>query len=250
LLNNAAKYTEPGGHIGLTVEPHNGELVLRVKDTGIGITTNMLSRIFEPFVQSDRVLHHSQGGLGIGLTLVRSLVEMHGGSVQAHSDGPGRSSEFIVCLPALSGRENTASVRRAGESARPAGARPKQRILVVDDNLDAAESLALMLRLEGHEVRVAHDGSTALATVEADPPDVVFLDIGMPVMDGYEVARRLRQQPGLDHVLLVALTGWGQEEDRQRSQEAGFDHHLTKPAEPEAVHQLLASAKVLAAGSS
>ena len=244
LLNNAAKYTDQGGHIWLAAEQENGELVLRVKDTGMGLPAEMLSSIFEPFVQSDRVLHRSQGGLGIGLTLVRSLVEMHGGKVQAHSDGPGRGSEFIVRLPTLLQKESGRSKRTADGSNEPVLATsPKRRIVVVDDNVDAAESLAMLLRLEGHDVRVAHDGPAALAAVDADPPDIMFLDIGMPVMNGYEVAQRLRQRPGLENLLLVAMTGWGQDEDRRRSQEAGFDHHMVKPAEPAALQQLLATRK-------
>jgi PAS domain S-box-containing protein len=240
LLNNAVKYTDHGGHIWLTAEQQGSELILRVRDTGVGIAADMLARIFEPFVQSDRVLHHSQGGLGIGLTLVRSLVEMHGGTVQAQSDGPGKGSEFVVCLPVFCQQQQIGGVTAADEGSEPARATPKRRILVVDDNVDAAESLAMLLRLEGHDVRVAHDGPAALAAVEADPPDIVFLDIGMPVMNGYDVAMLLRQRPGLEHLQLVAMTGWGQEEDRRRSQEAGFNHHLVKPADPEALHQLLA----------
>jgi PAS domain S-box-containing protein len=240
LLNNAAKYTDHGGRIRLSAGQEGGELVLRVKDDGVGISADVLGHIFEPFVQSDRVLHHSQGGLGIGLTLVRSLVEMHGGSVDAHSDGPGKGSEFVVRLPALSPKEKAGGVRPQDGSRKPVGATPQRRILVVDDNVDAAESLAILLRIEGHDVRVAHDGPAALEAVEADPPDLVFLDIGMPVMNGYDVAQRLRQRPGLEHLLLVAMTGWGQEEDRRRSHEAGFDHHLVKPADPEALRHLVA----------
>jgi signal transduction histidine kinase len=240
LLNNAAKYTDHGGHIGLSARQEDGELVLRVRDTGVGILAEMLPHIFEPFVQSDRVLHHSQGGLGIGLTLVRRLVEMHGGSVTAHSEGPGKGSEFVVRLPALSHKQPIPGARAAGEGGEAVGTAPKRRILVVDDNVDAAESLALLLRLAGHDVRVAHDGAAALAAVEPDPPDLVFLDIGMPVMNGYDVARRLRERIGMENLVLVAVTGWGQEEDRRRSQEAGFDHHLIKPVEPEALHKLLA----------
>jgi PAS domain S-box-containing protein len=243
LLNNAVKYTDHGGHIWLSARKEGSALVLRVKDTGVGIAVDMLSGIFEPFVQSDRVLHHSQGGLGIGLTLVRSLVEIHGGTVTAHSEGAGKGSEFIVRLPALWPNQQSTGVRAAGEGGEPVGAVPRRRILVVDDNVDAAESLAMLLRMQGHDVRVAHDGSAALAAVEADSPDAVFLDIGMPVMDGYDLAQRLRQQPGLENLLLVAMTGWGQEEDRRRSQQSGFDHHLVKPVDPETLRQLLARPK-------
>jgi signal transduction histidine kinase len=240
LLNNAAKYTDQGGHIGLSARREASELVLRVRDTGEGIAPDMLTCIFEPFVQADRVLHQSQGGLGIGLTLVRRLVEMHGGTVAAHSDGPGKGSEFVVRLPALLPKQPIGAEGSAGERGESVGAARQRRILVVDDNVDAAESLAILLRLLGHDVRVAHDGPAGLAAVEAAPPDLVFLDIGMPVMNGYEVAQRLRQRPGPDHVVLVAVTGWGQEEDRRRSREAGFDHHLVKPVEPEALRQVLA----------
>jgi CheY-like chemotaxis protein len=244
LLNNAAKYTDHGGHIWLFAVQEDSELVLQVRDTGVGIASDLLGRIFEPFVQADRVLHQSQGGLGIGLTLVRRLVEMHGGSVTVHSEGPGKGSEFTVRLPALSPRQSKRGPRAADEVSGPVGAAPQRRILVVDDNVDAAESLAMLLRMEGHDVRVAHDGPTALAAVEADPPDLVFLDIGMPVMNGYDVAQQIRQQPGLEKLVLVAMTGWGQEEDRRRSKEAGFDHHLVKPAEPESLRQLLAGESV------
>ncbi len=213
---------------------------MRVRDNGVGIAADMLTRIFEPFVQSDRVLHHSEGGLGIGLTLVRSLVEMHGGSVTAHSDGQGKGSEFIVRLPALSQKQPVTVAKTAREEGESLGAVPQRRILVVDDNVDAAESLAMLLRTEGHDVRVAHDGPAALAAIDADPPDLVFLDIGMPVMSGYEVAQRLRQRPGLQNLQLVAMTGWGQEEDRRRSQEAGFDQHLVKPVELDVLRKLLA----------
>jgi CheY-like chemotaxis protein len=240
LINNAAKYTDHGGHIWLSARPEGGELVLRVRDTGVGIAPDMLARIFEPFVQADRVLDQSQGGLGIGLTLVRRLVEMHGGTVTAHSEGPGKGSEFVVRLPALSPQNPLPGARTVGEGGEPVRTAPQRRILVVDDNVDAAESLALLLRMDGHDVRVAHDGPAALAAVEADAPDFVFLDIGMPVMNGHDVARRLRQRPGLENLVLVAMTGWGQEEDRRRSQEAGFDRHLVKPAEPKALRQLLA----------
>jgi two-component system CheB/CheR fusion protein len=239
LLNNASKYTDQGGHIWLSAKHEGNDIVLRVKDTGMGVPADMLSRIFEPFVQSDRVLHHSQGGLGIGLTLVRSLVEMHGGTVSAHSDGPGKGTELVVHLPILSEKSNSEPIGTADQESQPPGATRKRRIVVVDDNVDAAESLALLLRLEGHDVRVAHDGPAALAAVDAHRPDIVLLDIGMPVMNGYEVAQRLRQQPGLEQLVLVAMTGWGQEEDRRRTKEAGFDHHLVKPAEPDVLNELL-----------
>jgi CheY-like chemotaxis protein len=164
---------------------------------------------------------------------------MHGGTVTAHCDGPGKGSEFVVRLPAVSQQQEPGGETAVSEGSEQVGAAPHRHILVVDDNVDAAESLALLLRLKDHDVRVAHDGPAALASVEADPPDLVFLDIGMPVMSGYDVAQRLRQRPGLKSLVLVAMTGWGQEEDRRRSLDAGFDHHLVKPVEPDALHQLL-----------
>jgi PAS domain S-box-containing protein len=237
LLNNAAKYTEEGGRIGLTVEAAPAQAVLRVRDSGVGIPADLLPRVFDLFTQGDRSLARSEGGLGIGLTLVRSLVEMHGGSVEARSEGPGKGSEFVVRLPAL--RVSPARTETAdGPSRCQARAR---RVLVVDDSPDAADSLALWLKIEGHEVRTAPDGPTALEAAAAFRPEVIFLDIGLPRMDGYEVARRLRGQLGLRDATLIAVTGYGQEEDRRRAEEAGFDAHLVKPADPEALERLLAA---------
>ncbi|HEY7312421.1 MAG TPA: PAS domain-containing protein [Gemmataceae bacterium] len=247
LLNNAAKYTDPGGRIWLTAQRIGGEVVLRVRDTGIGIAPTMLSRIFDLFVQAERRLDRSQGGVGIGLTLVKKLVELHGGTVEAHSAGPGRGSEFVVRLPAAP-EGATAARGGAGSEAAVSASVPSRRVLVVDDNVSAADSIALLLQLAGHEVRVAYDGPTALLITQAFRPRVVLLDIGMPGMDGYEVARRLRQQPRLQPLLLVALTGWGHDEDKRRSKEAGFDYHLVKPTKPEAVRQLLADPKLSAPG--
>ncbi len=238
LLNNAAKYTDAGGQVRLTAERDGGEVVLRVRDTGIGIAPEMLPKIFDLFVQADRRMDRSQGGVGIGLTLVKKLVELHGGRVAAHSRGLGQGSEFVVRLPATSDpAEPGGGEAGNGESARLA----RCRVLVVDDNLDAADSLGLMLQLGGQQVRVAYDGPTALLVAQAFGPQVVFLDIGMPGMDGYEVAGRLRRLPKGEATLLVALTGWGQDTDRRRSAEAGFDHHLVKPVEPAALQTLLAS---------
>jgi signal transduction histidine kinase/DNA-binding response OmpR family regulator len=227
LLNNAAKYTEEGGRIVLTLDREGGEAVIRVQDTGVGIPPEMLSAVFDLFTQVDRSLDRSQGGLGVGLTLVRRLVEMHGGVVEAHSEGLGQGAEFVVRLPALTGAAAPPPVG----NARPASASGSLRILLVDDNTDGAESLATLLRLAGHETRVAHDGPEALGTAADFRPQVVVLDIGLPGMDGYEVARRLRADPKLGMVVLVAVTGYGRDRDRQRSREAGFDHHLVKPVE-------------------
>jgi signal transduction histidine kinase/CheY-like chemotaxis protein len=240
LLNNAAKYTEPGGAIRLAVERARGDAVVRVRDTGIGMPPEVLARAFDLFVQGDRGLARSEGGLGIGLTLVRSLVEMHGGTVTAHSDGPGQGSEFVARLPALPNGAGPTSPPR--EQAGPAG--QSRRVLVVDDNRDSADSLALLLRLAGHAVQVAYDGRAALEAARAAPPEAVLLDIGLPGMDGYAVARRLREELGAQRVLLVAISGYGQEDDRVRSREAGFDHHLVKPVDPDAVRALLADRSV------
>jgi PAS domain S-box-containing protein len=242
LLNNSAKFTAGAGRITLTAAREGEEVVLRVRDTGIGIPADMLAQIFEPFVQGDRSLDRARGGLGIGLTLVRRLVDLHGGRVEAHSAGPGQGSEFVVRLPALQPAARADGAGAEGGQAGPGPRAPSRRVLVVDDNVDAAESLALALRLAGHDVRVAHDGPSALDAARAARPDVVLLDLGMPVMDGYEVARRLRREPGLDGVRLVALTGWGQEEDRRRTREAGFDGHLVKPVEVDIIQAVLAEA--------
>jgi PAS domain S-box-containing protein len=241
LLNNAAKYTDPGGHVRLSAEMEGSEVVLRVRDSGIGIAPDMLPRIFDLFVQAERHLDRSQGGVGIGLTLVKRLVELHGGRVEAHSAGPGQGSEFVVRLPAASERGERGEGAAAGSEAPRV---PRRRVLVVDDNPDAADSFALLLRLAGQDVRTAYDGPSALARAEEFRPELVFLDIGMPGMDGYELARRLRAHPDLEGVGLVALTGWGQEEDRRRSQEAGFDRHLVKPVEPKMLGELLAGLKL------
>ncbi len=240
LLNNAAKYTPPKGQIRLTVERQDGAVVIRVQDTGIGIPAAMLSQIFEMFTQVDRSSDRSQGGLGIGLTLVKRLVEMHGGTVTAQSEGPGRGSAFTLHLPLVDVEK-----RRAQDDARQAPQGPACRILVVDDNVDAAESLSMMLRLSGHEVRAAHGGPSAIDQAATFRPDAVLLDIGMPGMNGYETGRRLRELPGLDKAVLIALTGWGQEEDRQRSKEAGFHAHLVKPVDPGALEGLLASLQAI-----
>jgi CheY-like chemotaxis protein/anti-sigma regulatory factor (Ser/Thr protein kinase) len=237
LLNNAAKYTEEGGRIWVTATREQNEAVVRIRDTGIGLAPDMLTSVFDLFTQENRTLDRSQGGLGIGLTLVRSLVELHGGTVKASSDGPGRGSEFVVRLPAL---PNNANAVNEVKPARPNIA-PRYRFLIVDDNVDSAESLAELLTLTGHEVRTAHDGTTALIEAQSHRPEVVLLDIGLPRMNGYEVARRMREFTGLRETVLIAMTGYGQEEDRRKSQEAGFDYHLVKPVELAELGRLLAS---------
>jgi CheY-like chemotaxis protein len=239
LLNNAAKYTEKRGRIEVSVEREGDEAVFSVRDSGIGIAPEMLMHIFDLFAQADRSLDRSQGGLGIGLTLVRRLVELHGGSVRASSAGHNQGSEFVVRLPTKERRVPSPHFENGGgRLARPASTR---RILVVDDNADGAESLAVLLRSIGHEVRTAFDGPEALAAGEEFLPEVVLLDIGLPRMDGYEVARRMRAIPGLERVHLIALTGYGQQKDRQRGDEAGFDHYLVKPARLEVLLELISS---------
>jgi signal transduction histidine kinase len=246
LLNNAAKYTPPAGKIWLSATREEGTAVLRVKDTGIGIPSEMLGRVFEPFTQVDRSLDRSEGGLGIGLTLVRRLVEMHGGQVQAQSAGPNQGSEFVVRLPLIPAvRSQGSGVRKvgSGSSSAPDSSppTPARKVLVVDDNRDAANSIATLLRLEGHEVYTAHDGPAALQIAGAVSPQVVVLDIGLPELDGYEVARRLRGMAAGPETLLIALTGYGQDTDRERSRQAGFNHHLIKPVEPQTLLALLGS---------
>ncbi len=217
--------------------------VLRVRDSGIGIDPLMLPRIFELFVQVDHASTKAQGGLGIGLTLVKNLVEMHNGTVEARSEGLGKGSEFIVRLPIseqqLNQEHRAASDQQAHKPLSPSG----YRILVVDDNQDAANSLSMLLRFQGHEVRVAFSGVAALEMTKTYTPDLVLMDIGMPRMDGYETARRIREKPNLKKVVLVALTGWGQQEDRRRTAEAGFNHHLVKPPEPKILEGILADLK-------
>jgi signal transduction histidine kinase/DNA-binding response OmpR family regulator len=239
LLNNAAKYTEEGGKIWLTVAREGDEAVLRVRDTGVGIPPEMLGSVFDLFTQVENSLDRSQGGLGIGLTLVRRLVQKHGGRVQALSAGANKGSEFVVRLPLLLDRDVLPAPSANG--AANGVARGQCKVLVVDDNRDAADSLAFLLRAAGHDVQVCHDGHEALATYTTFKPEIILLDIGLPGMDGYEVARRLRSQSANGKPLLVALTGYGQEEDVRRSLEAGFDHHFVKPADLMALSALFAS---------
>jgi PAS domain S-box-containing protein len=232
VLNNAAKYTPPAGHISVVVAQEGDEVVLRVSDTGIGIPEDMLSRIFDLFVQGDQSLAHTSGGLGIGLTLVHRLVKLHHGRVEAQSDGPGRGSQFTVALP-LS--------RQASGPAGPASVAarcPPAAVLLIEDNDDARQSLRALLEHEGHRVAEAPDGTSGLDRDETMRPDIVLIDIGLPGLDGYEVARRIRARRGTDPIL-VALTGYGQIDDQRRSLEAGFDAHLTKPVSPDQLTGLL-----------
>ena len=231
LLSNATKYTEPGGQIWLDVSRTDLTAEIRVRDTGIGIPSEMLPRIFDMFVQVPQGMVRDQGGLGIGLGLVKSLVELHGGVIEAHSLGEGLGSEFIVTLPIE--KSEPIPMPLSGSPPEHPHRPSRRRILVVDDNADAAVSLArLLARLHRQEVQVAHDGPSALEIAERFQPEVVLLDIGMPGMNGYEVARHLRSRPHHPDLLLVALTGWGQDADRHQSREAGFDHHLVKPVDP------------------
>jgi PAS domain S-box-containing protein len=235
LLNNAAKYTPAPGRIAVRGEHGGGWIAIHVSDNGMGIAPELLPRVFDIFAQGEQSLAHSRGGLGLGLSLVRRLVELHGGSIEARSDGPGRGSEFVVSLP-----EAAPAAAPPARIAPPA--RAARRILLVDDNLDLADLLSDELSRAGHDVTVAHDGPAALEAAGRVAPDIVLLDIGLPGIDGYEVARRLRHRFGAAPVL-VALTGYGQEEDRRLSREAGFDHHLTKPVEPAVLEKLLAEAR-------
>ncbi|MGQ0592140.1 MAG: response regulator [Gammaproteobacteria bacterium] len=237
VLHNAAKYTEEGGRIGLTAERTAGHVVLRVRDTGVGIPAAVLPYVFDLFTQGDRALDRAQGGLGIGLALVKKLVELHGGRVEASSPGPGQGSEFTLRLPTGTGPP-AAVTPSASEAAAPCG---RLRILVVDDNTDSAESMAILLGLEGHETRTALDGPAALEAAEVFRPEVILLDIGLPGMDGYEVARRLRTELHMVETVLIAMTGYGHEQDRREAQAAGFNHHLVKPVDPVALQRILAS---------
>ncbi len=235
LLNNSARYTPRGGRITLTAERQGAEIVVTVRDTGVGIPAEMLPRVFEMFTQGERSPGRSQSGLGIGLTLVQRLVELHGGTVEARSEGPGRGSELIVRLPAAAGELLEPAV-----PAPEVTTSPKYRVLVVDDNEDSANSMGMLLQLKGYEVRTAYDGLEAVAAAAEFRPAVVILDIGMPKLDGYGAARRIREASWSRGMVLVALTGWGQAEDKLRAQEAGFDHHLTKPVSPAKLEELLA----------
>ena len=237
LLNNAARYMERGGRMWLTAEHRNGEIRLSVRDTGVGIPANALTSIFEMFTQVDRSLEKSHGGLGIGLTLVKRLVEMHGGTVEARSGGPGTGAEFIVNLPAVA---MASPQSRLDDGGAPTASAAKCRILVADDNVDAAESMGTMLRLMGNEVRTVRDGMQAVEEAAEFRPDVILLDIGMPRLNGYEAARRIREERWGKGMILVALTGWAQDEDKRKAKDAGFDGHVTKPVELTYLEEVLA----------
>ncbi|XXX76471.1 ATP-binding protein [Sorangium sp. So ce134] len=239
LLNNAIKYTNPGGRVSLSCATSGGDALLRVTDTGVGISAELLPRVFEPFMQARRTLDRSQGGLGVGLTLVKRLAELHGGRVEALSAGPGEGTAFSVWLPLAGAPAEGAAapatdVPRSGTSA--------LRVLLVDDNVDAAEGMRRILQLHGHTVAMAHDGPAALEAARASRPELVLLDIGLPGMDGYEVVRRLRAEPDLRRSYIAAISGYGQDQDRRRSRDAGFDAHLTKPVATEQLLALVAEA--------
>ncbi len=236
LLTNSAKYTDAGGHIILSGRMDAGLLHLSIKDDGIGIPMEALTGIFEMFAEVGTAAARSEGGLGIGLALVHGLTELHGGSVEAHSDGPAHGSEFIVKLPVIA-----THAFATANTGLPAPAPVGRRVLVADDNQDAADSLAMILEMAGHDVRVVHEGRSALSVAHSFRPDTVVLDIGMPQLNGYEVARALRKQPWGIGLTLIALTGWGQDGDRQQAVDAGFDRHLTKPVDLAALDMLLST---------
>jgi len=248
LLNNSARYTSRGGEIAVSTRrvpaesrrrgpaSSPGDVELHVRDSGIGISSELLPHVFDAFTQGDFSDH--RGGLGVGLSIVQSLVEMHGGDVQALSAGPGKGSEFVVRLPLVEPPHEPAQAEPVG---RQLETQTRRRVLVVDDNTDQAESLSILLKLMGHDTRLAHDGEAALQVATAFEPNVALIDIGLPRLNGYEVARRLREQPRLRNAVLVAQTGWGQESDRARSHQAGFDHHLIKPVAPEVLADIIDS---------
>lgn len=242
MLNNAAKYMDRGGRIDVSVRREDSDVLVTVIDGGIGIAPDRLESVFEMFSQVDTALERSRGGLGIGLSLTQRLIEMHGGSVTAHSRGLGHGSEFLVRLPLAS--LSVDELPPAAPESHPADRSPvasgtQLRILVADDNKDAADTLAMLLQIMGHRVRQVRDGEAAVRAVADFNPQVVLLDIGMPKLNGYEACRRIRTQPGAEAMTLVAVTGWGQADDRRKSQEAGFDQHLVKPVDPAVLVNLI-----------
>jgi CheY-like chemotaxis protein/two-component sensor histidine kinase len=228
LLNNSCKFTEKDGSISIMLDNEGGNAVVRVKDTGIGLSPKQIPHIFDMFVQADTSLERTVSGLGIGLTLVKNLVQMHGGTVEVHSGGLGKGSEFVVRLP-LQPETHAAPQAEQPAPEQPDGAR--RRILVVDDNVDSAESLGMLLRIMGHDIELAFDGLEAVEKAREFSPEVVLLDIGLPILNGFEAAREIRRHPWGKNMLLIALTGWGQEEDRRNSKDAGFDSHMVKPVD-------------------
>ena len=235
LLNNAAKYTDIGGKILIQAYRRGHEISVIVKDSGVGISPEMLPRVFDLFTQVGRIVGQSQGGLGIGLALVRSLVELHGGVVEAHSEGRGQGSEFTIRFASGACIRYRPRIRAKAPNSR----RPERRVLVIDDDQDVADSLVLLLQEIGAEAHAAYGGADGLKALESSEPNLAFVDLGMPEIDGYEVARKIRQRFSQQHLTLVALTGWGQSGDRQRTREAGFDRDLTKPASVEDLQELL-----------
>jgi signal transduction histidine kinase len=244
ILGNAAKYTEPGGQIRVVVRGLGGELQIRILDSGAGIAPELLPKVFDLFTQFDANAGGAQAGLGIGLAIARRLASMHGGSISAHSEGPGCGSEFVIRLPLMAGAVQQLPAMN-GHSGRPELSAVRRRIVVADDNLDALESMLALLRSNGHEAYGAADGELALAAIERHSPEIALLDIGMPRLDGYEVARSVRAQPWGQSMVLVAVTGWGQKEDRRRSQQAGFDAHLVKPVDLERLSELFLQLPVI-----
>jgi CheY-like chemotaxis protein len=242
LLNNAAKYMEPGGRIEISAEQQTSDVIVVVRDNGIGIPAANLPSIFEMFSQVESALSRSRGGLGIGLYLAKRLVAKHGGYLSARSDGPGKGSEFIVRLPLAVERNDTSAT---GEVTDMNALRSNVRILVVDDNQDAAMTAKMLLQMMGNAVRTAHDGEAAIAEAKEFRPDVVLCDIGLPKKNGYEVARAIREQPWGKSMILIAVTGWGQEDDKCKSQEAGFDRHMVKPVEPLTLMKMIAELDVV-----
>jgi CheY-like chemotaxis protein len=242
LLNNSAKYMDRGGRIWLRAERQGSDAVVTVRDAGIGIAPDQLPHLFQMFTQVEHSLERSQGGLGIGLTLVKRLVEMHGGSIEAKSEGPGKGAEFVVRLPVV---VDACELQNQDDNGAPTPSKSALRILIVDDNRDSADSLAMLLRIMGNDTRTAYDGQQGVDAAEEFRPDVMLLDIGLPKLNGYEACRRIRETAWGKSVVLIAVTGWGQEEDRRRSHEAGFDHHMVKPVDPQTLMKLLADLRLL-----